>query len=121
MNIVLVALGGALGALARYGAGNWLGNRWLFPWGTFLINITGSFLLGFINVIVLERVLLTPEWRIGFGVGFLGAFTTFSTFTYESIQLFQEGNYLLAVGYVSLSVVAGLVAALLGMWLARII
>jgi fluoride exporter len=123
MNIALVLLGGALGALARFELGNFVGTRWNhgFPLGTFIINILGCFLLGMINVFVLERTILSPEWRIGLGVGFMGAFTTFSTFSYETVVLLEEGSHLLAFGYVSLSMLAGLIAAFLGIFLARTI
>jgi len=123
VNVLFVALGGTMGALARYGIGVWVGSRWShgFPVGTFLINISGSFILGLLNVFILERTILSPEWRLGLGVGFLGAFTTFSTFTYETIVLIEEGNYLLALGYVTGSVLIGFLAALLGMFIARVI
>jgi fluoride exporter len=123
MNIALVLLGGALGALARFELGNFVGTRWNhgFPLGTFIINILGCFLLGMINVFVLERTILSPEWRIGLGVGFMGAFTTFSTFSYETVVLLEEGSHLLAFGYVSLSMFVGLIAAFLGIFLARTI
>jgi fluoride exporter len=123
MNIALVLLGGALGALARFELGNFVGTRWNhgFPLGTFIINILGCFLLGMIHVFVLERTILSSEWRIGLGVGFMGAFTTFSTFSYETVVLLEEGSHLLAFGYVSLSMFAGLIAAFLGIFLARTI
>ncbi|HWJ03669.1 MAG TPA: fluoride efflux transporter CrcB [Verrucomicrobiae bacterium] len=123
MNLLIVMAGGALGALARYGLGGIIGARWEhgFPLGTFVINIVGSFLLGLINVLVLERFVLTHEWRIGLGVGFLGAFTTFSTFSYETLVLMEEGSYGLACVYVSSSILVGLLAALCGMYIARIV
>ncbi len=123
MNVVLVLVGGALGALARYEMGGFIGTRWNhgFPLGTFVINVTGSFLLGMINVFVVERTVLSPAWRIGLGVGFMGAFTTFSTFSYETVGLLEEGSYILALGYASLSVLVGLFAAFLGMFIARIV
>ena len=123
MNVTLVLIGGALGAYARYELGNFVGSRWNhgFPLGTFLINMIGCFMLGMINVFVLERTMLSPEWRIGLGVGFMGAFTTFSTFSYEAIALMEEGSYLLAIGYVSFSVIVGLLAAFFGMFLARVV
>ncbi len=121
MGIIYVAMGGTAGALARYGLSLWFGSKWnhSFPLGTFVINITGSFLLGLLNVFVLERTVLSPGWRLGLGVGFLGAYTTFSTFTYEAMVLLEEGSYLTALGYVGLSAVLGLLAAYLGMYLAR--
>lgn len=121
--MLYVAVGGTLGAVARYGLGLLIGSRWNhgFPMGTFIINLLGSFLLGLINVFVLERTILNPEWRLGLGVGFLGAFTTFSTFTYETMVLLEEGSYLLAIGYVGSSVAVGLAAAFFGIILARVL
>jgi len=121
LSFLYVAVGGILGALARYSLGLWIGSRWNhgFPLGTFVINISGSFILGMLNVFVLERTILSPEWRLGLGVGFLGAFTTFSTFTYETIALVDEGSYFLAFGYAGASFIAGLFAAFCGIFLAR--
>lgn len=123
MNFLFVALGGMLGAMARYGLGLWVGNRWsnAYPLGTFLINLSGALLLGFVNVFLLERTAINPAWRIGIGIGFIGAYTTFSTFTYETIVLLEEGSFATALGYVGASIVFGLFAAWLGMSLARML
>ncbi|MDA8442104.1 MAG: fluoride efflux transporter CrcB [Peptococcaceae bacterium] len=121
MTYLFIAVGGMLGALARFGLGTWIGQRWnnAYPLGTFLINITGAFVLGFINVYFLERTVVSPALRLGIGVGFLGAYTTFSTFTYEAMRLIEDGSYMLALGYVSASAVIGLIAVYLGMTLGR--
>lgn len=117
--ILLIALGGALGALARYGLTLWVQLRWLpqatFPWGTFLINVSGSFLLGVTLTLVGGRV-LPPPWRFFFATGFLGAYTTFSTFEYESVQL---GFSWQALGNLLGSVIVGYGGVLLGMRLAQ--
>jgi CrcB protein len=120
-NLVAIAVGGAMGALSRYGLGLWVSNKWNqgFPLHTFIINITGAFLLGFINVLFVERYALSPIWRLGIGVGFLGAFTTFSTFGYEVITLIQEGNLYTALSYTFLSVLIGFSGVALGIGLAR--
>lgn len=120
-NLVAIAVGGAMGALSRYGLGLWISNKWNqgFPLHTFIINITGAFLLGFINVLFVERYALSPIWRLGIGVGFLGAFTTFSTFGYEVITLIQEGNLFTALSYTLLSVLIGFSGVALGIGLAR--
>ncbi len=116
-----VALGGALGALARWsmatGVHRWLGRD--FPWGTLSVNIAGSFAMGLAAVLLIERFALGPAWRAGLLVGFLGAFTTFSTFAFETLALAEEGLGARAGVNVVLSVVACLTAALLGAQLAR--
>lgn len=118
-----IALGGALGALTRYELGLWISNKWNqgFPIHTFLINITGAFLLGFLNILFMERMTVSPLWRLGIGVGFLGAYTTFSTFGFETIVLLEGGSYATAAAYTLLSIVIGFAGVALGMGLARII
>jgi len=88
--LTLIALGGALGALSRYWVGSWVQLRVghsAFPWGTFVINASGSFVLGLIATLLSIRVLHSSNWRPLVTVGFIGAYTTFSTFEYESAQL----------------------------------
>ena len=74
-SITVIALGGALGALSRYGFGLWISGKWSqgFPLATFIINVTGAFLLGFLNVLFIEKLTISPLWRLGIGIGFLGA------------------------------------------------
>ncbi|AHF06233.1 camphor resistance protein CrcB [Desulfitobacterium metallireducens DSM 15288] len=119
----VIALGGALGALTRYELGLWISNKWNqgFPLHTFLINITGAFLLGFLNILFLERMTISPLWRLGIGVGFLGAYTTFSTFGFEVITLLEGGSYITAATYTLLSILIGFAGVALGIGLARII
>ena len=80
-NIFIIGIGGFLGAISRYGVALWIGQRWgrNFPLGTFLINISGSFLIGLLMSLFTERFMVNPQWRLLFVVGFLGAYTTFST------------------------------------------
>lgn len=89
MQLGMIALGGALGALARYGVGVWVQQRAgpSFPWGTFVINASGSFILGLVATLLTVRVLHSPNWRPLVTIGFVGAYTTFSTFEYETAQL----------------------------------
>ena len=87
---LLIALGGALGALSRYFVNLWVQQRVphsAFPWGTFVINASGSFILGLVMALLAARVLHNPNWRPLVTIGFVGAYTTFSTFEYESFQL----------------------------------
>jgi fluoride exporter len=121
-NLIVITLGGALGALSRYGLGLWITNKWNqgFPIHTFIINITGAFLLGFLNILFVEKLALSPLWRLGIGVGFLGAFTTFSTFGYEVFTLMESGNYTTAISYTVLSIVFGFLGVALGVGLARL-
>jgi CrcB protein len=121
MQLVYIALFGAIGCLARYFVSGWgyaLFGRAL-PWGTLTVNIAGSFLLGLIMEGSLRSTLLSPELRMGLGVGFLGGFTTFSTFSYETFRLLEEGSYLHAGANVLFNVLICIVFAALGIFLAR--
>jgi len=122
-NILVIALGGALGAISRYGLGVWISSKWNqgFPLHTFLINISGAFLLGFLNIFFIERLTISPLWRIGIGVGFCGAFTTFSTFGFEVVALLEGGSFFTAGLYTLLSVVVGFTGVALGVGLARLL
>jgi len=122
-SIIAIAIGGALGALSRYGLGLWVSSKWDhgFPLGTFIINITGAFLLGFLNILFVEKLTVSPLWRLGIGIGFLGAYTTFSTFSYEAIMLFEGGSFVTAGLYTLLSVGIGFAGAALGVGLARML
>jgi CrcB protein len=119
---LLVGIGGFLGANARYLLGSWIAQRYgtSFPYGTLVINVSGSFIIGFFLVLISERFVLHPNWRLFFAVGFLGAYTTFSTFSFESLALIQGGSWLLGLANVIGSVLLGLVAALIGMAVARL-
>jgi CrcB protein len=117
--ILGVMLGGALGALCRYGVNVGMQvalGKLAFPWATFLINVIGSFVLAFL--FFSHYWGLPNSWRIAIGTGFLGAFTTFSTFELETLQMLESGKIILAAAYVLSSVLLGLLAALLGLFLA---
>jgi len=121
--MLVVSVGGALGALSRYGLGVWISSKWNqgFPLHTFLINISGAFLLGFLNILFIERLTISPLWRLGIGVGFLGAFTTFSTFGFEVITLLEGGSLFTAGLYTLLSILVGFTGVALGVGLARLL
>jgi len=121
MGYALIALGGALGALARFFVGTWVQARLphsTFPWGTFVINATGSFILGLVATLLSERFLHHPNWRPFVTIGFVGAYTTFSTFEYETAQL---GSSWQAMGNLLGSVVVGYACVWLGIRLAYVI
>src|SRR5215467_10559951 len=110
MDYLLVGIGGFLGANARYLVAHWIGMRYgtSFPYGTLVINVSGSFVIGLFLVLVTERFLVDPNWRLFFSVGFLGAYTTFSTFSFESLTLIENGFWLLSLLNIVGSVVLGL-------------
>ncbi len=120
--LLSVALGGALGALLRYGVSG-LAYKWLagiFPYGTLTVNTLGSFLIGFLWPFF-QKTTLSPEWRAFVLIGTLGAFTTFSTFSLETLQLIQDGELKLSLLNVTLNLVLALAAVFLGFWLARVL
>lgn len=96
-----VALGGALGAMARYGVSlACMPAQMKFPVATLAVNVVGSALMGVFYVLIIEKTFLAPIWRHLIMVGFLGAFTTFSTYSIESLQLWQNGHWQIALGYI---------------------
>lgn len=117
MTAILVAVAGAAGALTRYGVATVVGQRDL-PWTTFAINVVGAFLLAVVLTAAGERR-WSPEVTTAVSVGFLGAFTTFSTFTWEALTLERSGRLSVAALYVAASVLAGLLAAGLGLAVGR--
>lgn len=123
MQILLVALGGACGAVGRYLLGNVVSKAFgsALPYGTFIINIIGCFCMGLLMTVIVERQLLAPIWRLLLCVGFLGGFTTFSSFGYEAFSLIHGGKMLEALAYAGGSVVLGLAAAALGVSYGRLL
>ncbi len=120
---LIISLGAMLGANARYWIGNVVARKLgaSFPYGTLIINITGSLLLGFFLTLATERLSLDPRWRLLIAVGFLGAYTTFSTYTYESLSLIQSGQWALGIFNSLGSVILGVGAVGLGIYLAKLV
>jgi fluoride exporter len=119
---VAISIGAVLGANARFFVGGWIAERWgaSFPFGTFVINVTGSLLIGVILTLASDR--LTPDWfRPLLAIGFLGSYTTFSTFSFETLALVQGGSFGLAAVNIALSVGGALAGVYAGVVLARLI
>jgi CrcB protein len=119
--ILLVGAGGFLGAVARYLVGFGVTARWGTGWplGTFLINISGCFMIAFFVTLTTERITLAEGWRYFFPIGFVGAYTTFSTYEFETARLVESGAWQKALSYVLASTVVGYAAVLLAFWTAR--
>ena len=119
--LVFIAVGGAIGAVLRYGASigvySLLGRG--FPYGTLFVNVAGSLLIGVLSVVMLERFDIAPEWRAAVLVGVLGSFTTFSTFSIETLILLEQGDIVRAVANIVLSVLICLLAVWFGVSLGR--
>ena len=119
--ILAVAIGGALGALSRYwmvGLVSRLFER-NFPYGTLAVNVLGSFLIGIGYIVIVQRLHVASEWHAILMVGFIGAFTTFSTFSLETVSLLQEGRFVAALTYIFSSVLICLLATAAGIFLAK--
>jgi fluoride exporter len=122
MPYLLVGLGGFIGAIARFEVARAIGAlvESRFPWGTFAINVSGSFLLGVLGVIVAQKTAPDSEaLRLALGIGFLGAFTTFSTFEFETHALLDDGSWVMALANMIASLLLGLVAVRAGIVLAK--
>ncbi len=116
-----VAFGGALGAMVRYAISYSFFAKIFpaFPFATFFINVSGSFVIGLALTLIVERYTVSDYWRLFFVVGFLGAYTTFSTFEFETLSLVRGRDFFNAALYVSLSFAAGFAAVCAGVWLAK--
>jgi len=119
--ILLIALGGSLGAVARYGLSTMVyqATSAAFPWGTLAVNLTGSFLIG-VSVELFEAALVPAAWRSFLAIGFLGAYTTFSTYSVETVSLLRDGELRLAAFNVIGSNLAGLLLVALGIYCSRL-
>jgi len=122
-SILLVGLGGGAGSIARFLCQKYI-YEWYphpFPFGTFLVNISGCFLIGIFYALAEKGNLLTPEWRILLTTGFCGGFTTFSTFAYENLNLLRNGDITYFILYIIASVILGMLATWLGIVLLKLI
>ena len=120
MRIVLLIVFGAAGTLARYGLQGIVQYRTGgdFPYGTLAVNLSGCFFLGLLAQYTLNHLLIPPEWRMAITIGFFGAFTTFSSFGWETVKMLEDGEWMRASLYVAASVLAGLLLTLAGIRLA---
>jgi CrcB protein len=123
LSLILIALGGAAGAVSRFVLDTWLSSRLNtpFPWGTFVVNVSGSFVLGLLFALAIERDVLPTTIRLPILVGFIGAYTTFSTLMLESWRLVEGGAYLIAVANIFGSVAVGVIALAVGLAAGRTI
>jgi len=121
LRLLLIAVFGAVGTLARYGLQGLVQIRMgsTFPFGTLLVNLTGCFLLGLIGQITLNRMIVPPEWRVAIAVGFFGGYTTFSSFGWETAKMLESGEWLRATTYVASSVIFGLLLSVARIHLAN--
>jgi CrcB protein len=122
LKYLVVGIGGFIGANARFIVAQWAAQRWgtAFPYGTFIINITGCFILGLFATLML-RFAWNDNWRLLIAIGFVGAYTTFSTFEYDTLQLAAQNQWSRALVNILGSVLLGFIAAYLGVAVARLV
>ena len=118
---LLIAVGGAAGAMLRYWVGGEVAGKMgaRFPWGTLVINLTACFVIGLVLEYLNHHAGVNPAWRFLIPIGFIGAYSTFSTFEYEIWMNVTTGAFWMALSYVVVSLVAGLIAVALGAWLGK--
>jgi CrcB protein len=117
--VIAICLGASVGALSRWGLGLWLSPAGVIPWGTLVANLVGGYLIGVCITVFQAMPQLDPLWRLALITGFLGALTTFSSFSAEVVDLLMLQRYALAVGTASLHLVGSLLLTLAGIWSAR--
>lgn len=120
--LLLIAVGGSLGAIARYGLSTIIYNNTntLFPWGTLIVNLTGCLFIGMF-IEFFETTIIHAEWRSFITIGFLGAYTTFSTFSLETVNLLREGEIGLAVANIFWSNFIGITLVIIGIYFSRLL
>jgi fluoride exporter len=121
IHVLLVAIGGAVGSVARYFVNLWAVRLWgaTFPWGTFTVNIVGGLAIGFLSEVIARKFNASTEMRLLLVTGVLGGFTTFSAFSLDAVGLFERGEMAFSVVYVVASVVISIVAVCVGLALGR--
>jgi CrcB protein len=119
----MVGLGGCLGSILRFWVGSYVGSKMgaRFPYGTLLINISGSFIIGLVFAVLTTKTHWSPNWRYLVPIGFIGGYTTFSSFEYETLRLIQDGQTGLGILYVALSVFVGFIAVWGGVIAGRVL
>lgn len=122
MHWLAVAMGGALGSMARYALSTWIfqASSHKFPYATLTVNVLGSFVMGVLFVIIVEKAALPSEMRSLLMIGFIGAFTTFSTFSLDALGLWQNGHLFMALLYTLATVILCLIAISSAIWLTRL-
>lgn len=123
-NLIAVMIAGGVGAVARYGLDGLVSARSSssqFPWGTFVVNVSGCLVLGFLYALLTERYTVDPVLRVGLTVGLVGSYTTFSTWALETAQLGQAGSWLIAGANLLANLVVGLLALLAGTAIGRLV
>ena len=122
LDLAIIALGGGIGSVSRYLVTIWAAERFgsAFPYGTLLVNVAGSFIIGLFMTLFLERLELDPQWRLFIAVGFLGGLTTFSSFSYETLRLVQEGAMSQAFANAGSNVILCLASTWAGFFCARL-
>lgn len=123
MHWFAVAVGGALGSIARYALSTWIFDisSHKFPYATLAVNVLGSFFMGILFVIIVEKAALPTEMRSLLMIGFIGAFTTFSTFSLDALGLWQNGHIFMSVLYMLATVILCLIAISSAIWLTRLL
>lgn len=121
MQVVLVAIGGAIGAAARYIISNWAANKMgtAFPYGTMVVNIGGCFIIGLFMTLATDRYIIQSHWRMLIAVGFLGGFTTFSSFSYETVMLMRNTGLFFGIENIFVNLIFGMAATWAGILIAR--
>ncbi|MDI3546472.1 MAG: fluoride exporter [Halanaerobiales bacterium] len=121
IKLIYIGLGGFFGAVSRYSISKWVESRWdsTLPFGTLIVNVLGSFLLGFLMTFFLEKGFSQPHLRVALTTGFLGALTTFSTFSYETMMLLEDKEILFAGINILANLIMGLIFVMIGIIIAR--